>query len=314
MAVRTATEILAASNGAGVSREDFVELTHALGYDDLLAREPELPVDSLRDAIPFLRRPFAPDSVRWKVASQYPKDDPRAGQVVAYIDARTVIARLNLVVADLWHDEYERMSEGLVCRLTIAGVTRRDVGDGKGKSSYSDSLKRAAVRFSIAESIYAIPAVKMQAGQGKDKLPVRGPKDKRTLRIEPDQLSWLRDRYEAWLDTIGIQAFGKPLEHGDVLGAQGDPDVPEGEPDAEPHLFEDDEPPKPTGRKISAQRATQIAQAFATKAPESVTPDDLTAKLAAVTGKPVDDQVEALKGLKESQAVEIESWVEGLSG
>jgi hypothetical protein len=56
----------------------------------------ELTADAARD----LRRPIAPSEVRFKVQSTN-HDDTRA-QVIAYIDARTVIARLNLLFPGRW--------------------------------------------------------------------------------------------------------------------------------------------------------------------------------------------------------------------
>src|SRR3954469_2129501 len=59
----------------------------------------ELTADAARD----LRRPISPDEVRFKVqAVRWTKRDGNdrvatAAQVVAYIDARTVVARLNLL-------------------------------------------------------------------------------------------------------------------------------------------------------------------------------------------------------------------------
>ena len=59
----------------------------------------ELTAEAARD----LRRPISPDEVRFKVqAVRWTKRDGQdkvatAAQVVAYIDARTVVARLNLL-------------------------------------------------------------------------------------------------------------------------------------------------------------------------------------------------------------------------
>src|SRR4051812_49932361 len=64
----------------------------------------ELTADAARD----LRRPIAPDEVRFKVqAVRWTKRDGQekvatAAQVVAYIDARTVVARLNLLFPGHW--------------------------------------------------------------------------------------------------------------------------------------------------------------------------------------------------------------------
>jgi hypothetical protein len=94
------------------------------------------------------------------------------------------------------------------------------------------------------------------------------------------------DRYDLWLDTIGRRAFGEPLDHGDVLGSQGDPDVPQDEPEeATEALFEDPEPPKQPGRKIKAEQAEEFAERFNREAPEHVTPDDLNLKLRELTGR-----------------------------
>jgi hypothetical protein len=280
-------------------------------------RPPELPVHSLLDAIPYLRRPFAPDAIRWKVQSTWTppnEQDPKFGQVVAYIDARLVIARLNLVCPTLWQERFELFSTGqgghsaLWCHLTVDGVTHSDVGEGKGKGLISDARKRAAVCFEIGSFLYALPAVRMQAGDGDGRLPVRGPQGKRTLRIEPNQLTWLRDRYAAWLETDAARAFGEPLDHGDMLDAQGDPDVPEPEPAEAPAeaLFEDPDPPPPTGRKITAVRAQELAELFART---DASADDLLAFLHRIGAKADDDVATALKGLRVSQAAQVEGWI-----
>jgi hypothetical protein len=64
----------------------------------------DLPVTSLNDALPMLRRPFTPAAVKFKVQRKLGE----AGvQIVGYIDARLVIERLNLVVGDQWSASYE---------------------------------------------------------------------------------------------------------------------------------------------------------------------------------------------------------------
>ena len=104
------------------------------------------------NAAEHLRRPFAAEAVRWKV---------QAGTlVVPYVDARLVIERLNLVCPHLWHDEYEPVGggKGLLCRLTIDGIIRVDVGEGyQGKGLYPESFKRAAVKFRVQVHTTAMP-------------------------------------------------------------------------------------------------------------------------------------------------------------
>ncbi len=184
-------------------------------------QSPEFPVESFREAARHLRRPFTPAAVKFKVQATWPKDNPTGGLIVAYIDARLAIERLNLVVPHLWHDEYRPVTPDLMwCDLTVDGITRRDVGEGKGKGLVSDALKRAAVHFGIGVSLYAIPKMILKVDSGAVK--AKQIAGKRTLEITPKGEQMLRDMYAHWLDAHGRTSFGEPLDHGDVEGAQGD--------------------------------------------------------------------------------------------
>lgn len=172
-------------------------------------------------AAPHLRRPFTPEAVRFKVQATYPKNDPTGALVVGYIDARLVIERLNMIVPGLWQDDYEPVGPGLLmCSLTVDGLTRKDVGEGAGKALYSDAFKRAAVKFGIGVSLYAIPQTHLKLADGSVKS-IQGPKGP-SLAITPAGEKRVRAAYKDWLDSHGVAAFGEPLSHGDVEGAQGD--------------------------------------------------------------------------------------------
>jgi hypothetical protein len=184
------------------------------------------PVATLDDALPHLRRPFAPAAVRWKI--QTATNNNRAGIVVAHIDARLVIERLNLVVGWSWCDQYDQFAGAMRCKLALFGQVREDVGLGSDpKAQVSDALKRAGVKFGIGVSIYALAQVYMDVGGGPNKLGTRKKYDRQEkewievpdLRLE--NRGWLADKYEAWLDTPRGKGFGEPLEHGDELDAQG---------------------------------------------------------------------------------------------
>jgi hypothetical protein len=177
----------------------------------------EFPCDSFKDAAREMRRPFTSQAVKFKVQATWPKDNPNAGLIVAYIDARLVVERLNLLVPHLWHDAYRPHGQGQMwCDLTVDGITRSDVGEGVGKGLVSDALKRAAVRFGIGVSLYAIPKMilKTQDGALKSK--------QNKLELAPKGETVLRDMYEHWLEVRGSQAFGDALDHGDVENSQGD--------------------------------------------------------------------------------------------
>ncbi|HSE46724.1 MAG TPA: Rad52/Rad22 family DNA repair protein [Gemmatimonadales bacterium] len=91
---------------------------------------------------------------------------------VFYIDARDVADRLDQVVGpENWQDSYELLSDGSVaCRLSVRvpggdWVTKMDVGSPAGvdagdrmKGAFSDSFKRAGVKFGIGRYLYHIPA------------------------------------------------------------------------------------------------------------------------------------------------------------
>lgn len=185
--------------------------------------EPEttFPLDSFKDASRHLRRPFTAAAVKFKVQATWPKDNPSGGLIVAYIDARLAVERLNLLVPHLWHDAYRPVGNGQMwCDLTVDGITRSDVGEGQGKGLVSDALKRAAVKFGIGVSLYAIPKMILETKDGCLKQKNLG--GKKTLVIEPKGEKVLRLSYEQWLRHHGVQAFGEALDHGDVVDAQGD--------------------------------------------------------------------------------------------
>jgi hypothetical protein len=210
-----------------------------------------------------LRRPFTPSAVRWKLQSVH--RDQRGGIVVAYLDARLVIERLNTVVGLDWRDEYDEFIGATRCRLTVKTcddpyrtVTREDVGIGNDpKSRISDALKRAGVKFGIGVSIYALAQVNMRCGGARNQLGLRkaGGKDVPDLTLENRE--WLAETYERWLDTPRGQQFGEPLEHGDELGAQGFDD--EGAPKDLPPVEEASSPEAEAEREAALERTRALA-------------------------------------------------------
>jgi hypothetical protein len=115
-----------------------------------------------REQLEQLRKPFPAKSISFKCQTK--PNEKGNSLVVAYIDARDVMDRLDDVVGPDWGDRYEKSgtAKGLVCYLTVAGVTRADVGDDDNdneatKSAYSDAFKRAAVKFGIGRFLYDLP-------------------------------------------------------------------------------------------------------------------------------------------------------------
>lgn len=181
----------------------------------------EFPVDTFKEAAKHLRRPFTPAAVRFKVQATWPKDAPESALIVSYIDARLVVERLNLICPHLWHDEYQRADEGLLCHLTVDGIRRTDLGsDYQGKGLFSDALKRAGVKFGIGVSLYATPQIILSTRDNLVKQKQLG--GKKSLVITPNGEARCRQLYTQWLENVGTQGFGEPLDHGDAEEAVGD--------------------------------------------------------------------------------------------
>jgi len=113
-----------------------------------------------------LAKPFDPNEVELKV--QATTQDRKRGMVVAYVDARTVMDRLDAVIGPgNWRDSYyvstdkevdgKRVVEVICVREWIE---KQDVGEGDTlKAATSDALKRAAVKFGVGRYLYKLPKV-----------------------------------------------------------------------------------------------------------------------------------------------------------
>jgi len=92
---------------------------------------------------------------------------------LAYVDARVIQDRLDDALGvEGWQDEYTPLPDGsVICRLQIRlgeeWITKMDVGspseqpDGgdRLKAAFSDSLKRAAVKFGVGRYLYRLPQI-----------------------------------------------------------------------------------------------------------------------------------------------------------
>ena len=215
---------------------------------------------ALTEALPHLRRPFSPEAIRFKVQTSTGGENPTGAIIVAHIDARLVVERLNAVVGGWWEDEYEGAGQNLMrCRLTVFGVTRLGMGSAPdGKALVSDALKRAAVPFGIGVSVYALPQMWRAVGGKPGELRTYKSRGKVHPKIDERTDGDLRKFYAGWLEDVGRPRFGPVLDHGDVLGAQGmdtapaldaDPEQDEGGPEEEavPFELDDDEAQKLRG-------------------------------------------------------------------
>jgi hypothetical protein len=107
-----------------------------------------------------LGEPFPADAVQWK--PQVTNKDRTRALAVPYVDVRSYVDRLNEVMGADWSDDYEVVDAGavVVCRLTVGGVTRADIGEADPEdqntatSALAQAFKRACVKFGLGAYLY----------------------------------------------------------------------------------------------------------------------------------------------------------------
>lgn len=121
----------------------------------------------LSDVEKRLHAPFAAHLIDWKPGTL--TKDRRRALMMAYIDARAVMDRLDAICPDAWSFDVEAIAGAPVPTmrgtLTVLGVSRSDVGEGDPsseagrsyKAATSDALKRCAVHFGIGRYLYDLP-------------------------------------------------------------------------------------------------------------------------------------------------------------
>ena len=116
-----------------------------------------------KEMMEALAQPFPADAIQWKPGAT--NGDKTRGLALAYVDLRHYIDRLNEVAGPDWSDDYEVQVQGTVvlCRLTICGVTRSDVGEAPpndentATTALAQAFKRACVKFGLGAYLYRLP-------------------------------------------------------------------------------------------------------------------------------------------------------------
>ena len=127
-----------------------------------------------------LAAPFPGSAVRWRVQGKaFERRGQMFGRVVAYVDARDVMERLDEVLGLNWQSRTTETAKGRVmCSIGITLPDGREIwrDDGAGetqiegeKGAISDAFKRAAVRFGVGRYLYALPspAVELETRDGR---------------------------------------------------------------------------------------------------------------------------------------------------
>lgn len=115
-----------------------------------------------------MRAPFALDDIKWRVQQAGESNGRPWARVLAYVDARAIMDRLDTVVGPgNWSDTYKAgPAGGVVCVLslrlpgTTEWVTREDVAENSDtepvKGGVSNALRRCAVKWGIGRYLYRI--------------------------------------------------------------------------------------------------------------------------------------------------------------
>jgi hypothetical protein len=124
-----------------------------------------VPATTLRDAYARLVKPFAARLIELKPGA-VTKDRTRA-LAMPYTDSRVYQHRLDTVVGpEGWSVVYHQGARGLVCELTILGVTKSATGDfplagdeNAMTSAEAQAFKRACAAFGLGRYLYRLPQV-----------------------------------------------------------------------------------------------------------------------------------------------------------
>ncbi len=199
------------------------------------------------EASELLRRPFAPGAIGFRAMTKVTLGGVQYGgaQVAAFLNAQSVVQRLNHVVPGRWRQQFTPVSGDMVpvnskklylaCRLTIALPTEtgapdvdavyEDIGEMDSgsfaglKALYSDARKRAGVAAGIGAYLYtALAPVVLPIGAGDRQVQAirRGQGKSDLLVLSGATEQWLRHGYEARMNTDAVRRdLGPILAHGE---------------------------------------------------------------------------------------------------
>lgn len=175
-----------------------------------------------------LALPFNPERVHFRVGST--NKEKTKGLALAYVDARDVMDRLDEVVgAENWSDAYP-YANGKTCCVISLYINGQWVSksDGAGdtdyegaKGAFSDSFKRAAVKWGIARYLYGLGNSWVEIEQ-RGKSYVIKPEMFQGLRAKLPQPPGTRDQVFGPLSKSDLTA--KLREFAGKLGGIEDPD------------------------------------------------------------------------------------------
>lgn len=123
--------------------------------------------ETAQELFDAMSAPFASEMIDWRVGST--TTDKAKGMALAYIDARTVMDRLDSICGpENWQANYSAgLPNSIICNLGIRFPAGDWIwkADGAGETDFegekgalSDAFKRSAVRFGIGRYLYDLKA------------------------------------------------------------------------------------------------------------------------------------------------------------
>jgi hypothetical protein len=222
------------------------------------------PARTHAQAAVLFRRPFAPGAVGFRAMTKVPLNGQAyaGAQIAAFLNAQSVVQRLNTVAPGRWRQEFQLLPAELIppgskktylaCRLIItlpiepdgpdveavyADVGEMDNGSLAGvKALYSDARKRAGVLAGIGAYLYTalapvVLAIGPRVGQVQA---IRRQGKSDLLVLSPDTEQWLRQGYQARMNTPAARRdLGEILPHGEPESGMGQGDAAEHSPTAD---------------------------------------------------------------------------------
>jgi hypothetical protein len=222
------------------------------------ATQIEPPARTHAQAATLLRRPFAPGAIGFRAMTKVPLNGQAyaGAQIAAFLNAQSVVQRLNTVAPGRWRQEFQLLPAELIppntkkiylaCRLIITlpvehdgpdveavytDVGEMDNGSLAGlKALYSDARKRVGVLAGIGAYLYtALAPVVLPIGPRTGQVQaIRRQGKSDLLVLSPDTEQWLRQGYQARMNTPAVRRdLGEILPHGEPETGMGQGDAAE---------------------------------------------------------------------------------------
>lgn len=113
-----------------------------------------------------LNDPFPVEQIRWRIQESRVKDMKPWALILAYVDARAVMSRLDRVFGQIrWRDQYKHLEDGVLCTIGYwDGNQWIEKQDGAPETKFeafkggiSKAFVRCAVKWGIGRYLYNLP-------------------------------------------------------------------------------------------------------------------------------------------------------------